>query len=277
LSEYNKKPSHVQSVSKALQILELLAGENREITLTEISEKLGWPKSTAYGLLSTLRDYHFVDQSLRSGRYNLGVRLFELGHLVGRSWNIRSVALPFMHKLNRQYGEMVQLATEERGEVLYIEKIESANAIRIMSETGARLPIHCSALGKALLAQKSQAEVRRILEQTGMPRMTRHTITELNQMEQALDTIRAQGYAVDDMEIMDGLRCVAAPIRDGDGDAKYAISVSSFAGTLSGENMERVVADLVSTAGEISRLMGYLADGRQADRQQQARPPKPRR
>jgi DNA-binding IclR family transcriptional regulator len=270
LSDYVKKPSHVQSVSKALQILELLASEKREIALTEISDKLGWPKSTVHGLLATLRDYRFVDQSLQNGRYNLGVRLFELGHLVGRNWNVRSVALPLMRQLNRQYGEMVQLATEEGGEVLYIEKLESTHVMRIMSETGARLPIHCSALGKALLAYKSQAEIRWILEKSGMPRMTRRTITDSEQMERELATVRAQGYAVDDREIMDGLRCIAAPIRDSEGAAKYAISVSSFADVFTGEYMERVLASLVGAASEISRLMGYRGGARQP-----ARTPRP--
>jgi DNA-binding IclR family transcriptional regulator len=243
-------------VAKALQILELLASENREITLTEIAAKMNWPKSTVHGLLTTLRDFRFVDQSLQSGRYNLGVRLFELGHLVGRSWNIRSVALPLMRQLNRQFGEMVQLATEERGEVLYIEKLESTHMMRIMSETGARLPIHCNALGKVLLAYKPPTEARWILEKNGMPRMTRRTITEPAQMERELTFVRSQGYAIDDREIMDGLRCAAAPIRDNDGVVRYAISVSSFADTFTGEYMERVLVCLINTAEEISRLLG---------------------
>ncbi|MDR3121339.1 MAG: helix-turn-helix domain-containing protein, partial [Clostridiales bacterium] len=125
--EPDGNPSHVQSVARALQVVELLAHENREVTLTEIAEKMGWPKSTAHGMLATLRDYRFVDQSPLNGRYRLGIRLFEFGHQVARSWDIRALALPHMQQLNRQYGEMVQLATEDRGEVLYIEKLDSTH------------------------------------------------------------------------------------------------------------------------------------------------------
>ena len=253
--------SHVRSVARALKALELLADENREVSLTELSGKLGWPKSTAHGILSTLRDYRFVDQSSQNGKYRLGIRLFEFGHKVARSWDIRAVALPAMQRLNGLYGEMVQLATDDQGEVLYIEKIDSTHKIRIVSEIGARLPMHCSGLGKALLAHKSPAEVRRIISQHGMERMTRRTITDQAALEHELSRIRQQGYAVDDREIMEGLRCVAAPIRDSSGGVRYAVSVSGLSDTFAGEYLDRVRASLVDTAEEISRGMGYRRKG----------------
>jgi DNA-binding IclR family transcriptional regulator len=257
VNEPEKHPSHVQSVARALQLLEVLARENREVTLTEIAEKMKWPKSTTHGLLATLRDYRFVDQSPISGRYHLGVRLFELGHLVAKSWDIRSVALPQMQRLNQEYGEMVQLATEEHGECLYIEKLESRHFMHIVSEAGARLPMHCSALGKMLLAHKSASEVKWILDRNGMERFTRRTITDVKQMEKELAKIREQGHSVDDREIMDGLRCIAAPIFDKEGVARYAISISSFADTLVGEYLERVLKSLKEAAREISSSMGF--------------------
>jgi DNA-binding IclR family transcriptional regulator len=251
----------VQSVARALGILELLARENREVTLTEIAEKMGWPKSTAHGLLATLRDYRFVEQSAQSGRYHLGVRLFEFGHLVAKSWDIRAVALPQMQRLNQEYGEMVQLATEDNGEVLYIEKVESRHFLRIVSEEGARLPMHCSALGKVLLAHKTPAEAKRILAMKGMPRVTRWTITDPAAMDKELTKIRTLGYAIDDREIMEGLRCVAVPIRDSKGAVRHAISVSSLADTLTGEYLNRILASLLDAARETSYLMGYREQG----------------
>jgi len=257
MGDVEKTGSHVQSVARALELMEMLAGENGELSLTEISDRLGWPKSTVHGLLATLRDYRFIDQSAANGRYRLGIRLFEFGHKVARNWDIREIALPVMKKLNSQFGEMVQLATEDAGEVFYIEKIDSTLIFRIVSEIGARLPMHCSALGKALLANMPPAEARRILARSGMRRMTANTITDPAQMEAELAKIRKQGYAVDDREIMDGLRCVAAPIKDRSGAVRYAVSVSGLSERLAGDYFDRVREAVVLAAAEISRLMGY--------------------
>ena len=249
--------SHIQSVARALQVLELLAEENKELSLTEISNKMQRPKSTLHGILATLRDYKLVDQSEANGRYRLGVRLFEYGQKVARSWDIHGLAIPVMQELNRRFGEMVQLATEDDGEVLYLEKLDSTRIIRIVSETGARLPMHCSGLGKVLLAYKSQHEAKRILTKSGMPRMSRNTITDMQRMSAELEKIRVQGFAVDDCEIMEGLRCVAAPIRSRDGLVRYAISVSGLAEVLSGAYFDNLCGAVVKAADEISFLMGY--------------------
>lgn len=249
--------SHVQSVERALTLINLLAGENREMSLTEISKMIGWPKSTVHGLLATLRDFHYVDQSPTSGYYRLGVRLFELGNLVARGWDICALAMPSMQRLNNLLGEMVQLATEDKGEVLYLEKVDSTHMMRIVSETGSRLPMHCTGLGKALLAYKSTAEVKWILSRHGMRAMTSRTITSQAQLEKELAKIRRQGYAMDDREIMDGLRCVAAPIRDRDGQVKYAVSVSGLANSLQGDRLDKAIEALLKISADISYAMGY--------------------
>ena len=249
--------SHVQSLARALRLLEVLAGEKQEIALSEIAEKLDWPKSTVHGLLATLRDYRYVEQSDANGRYRLGIRLFELGHKAAKNWGIREVALPVMQKLNSQCGEMVQLATEDDGEVVYLEQVDSTHIIRIVSEPGARLPMHCSGLGKVLLAHRAPAEARSILARKGMRRMTVRTITEITKMEAELCGVRKQGYAVDDQEIMEGLRCVAAPIKSKNDSVKYAVSVSGLAGRLSGEYFEYIRKSVIDSAAEISVNIGY--------------------
>lgn len=252
-----KKSSHVQSVERALLLIELLARETRELTLTEIASRMGWPKSTVYGLISTLRDYRYVDQSEETGCYRLGIRFFELGNQIAHSWDIRSVAKPFMQKLNNQLGDMIQLAAEDQGEVLYLEKIDSTHLIRIVSEIGRRLPMHCSGLGKSILAYLPTGRVKQIIRQHGMHSFTEHTITYLPALEKELDKIRRQGYAVDDQEVMEGLRCVAAPIFDSRGQVKYAVSVSGLCNQMSGERMERVIVLVKETAASISAAMGY--------------------
>lgn len=252
-----RNPSHVQSVARSLMLLDLLAQENREMSLTEIAKAMNWPKTTVHGLITTLRDYNYVDQSPTSGRYHLGVRLFELGNLVARSWDIRVMAKPAMQALNSQLGEMVQLATEDKGEVLYLEKVDSSHMLRIVSEIGARLPMHCSGLGKVLLAYKKPSEVKWIISKHGLHPMTAHTITDRELLEKELIKVRKQGYAIDDREVMDSLRCVAAPIFDRDGNVKYAISVSGLASNLQGERFDMARDELIRTADSISYMMGY--------------------
>ena len=256
-SERRDKSSHVQSVEKALLLVELLAQENREMSLTEISKCSGWPKSTIHGLLATLRDYRYIDQSEMTGGYRLGVRFFEVGNVVASSWDIRRVAMPFMKELNIRFGEMVQLATEESGEVLYLEKVESNHLIRIVSEIGRRLPMHCSGLGKAMLAYMSSSEVKRIVTLHGLQKLTPRTITTLPQLEKELLITRRRGYAVDDREIMEGLRCVAAPIFVESGGVRYAVSISGMYNNMAGTRLEEMVVAVKEAAKGISRSMGY--------------------
>jgi len=249
--------AHVQSVDRALILLELLAFENREMGLTEIAKKLSWPKTTVYGLISTLRDRQYVDQSPVSGLYRLGLKLFELGNSVARNWDVRAAARPAMQDLNNRLGEMVQLATESDGEVLYIEKLDSTHMIRIVSEVGTRLPMHCTGLGKVLLAYKKPSEIKWIISRHGLHMMTARTITDRETLERELIKIRRQGYAIDDREIMDSLRCVAAPIYDRDGNVEYAISVSGLASNMQGDRFDMVRIELLRTAESISHMMGY--------------------
>lgn len=252
-----KTSSHVQSVERAIIIIETLAEARQEMSLTEISNKVGWPKSTVHGLVSTLREYHYVDQSSITGKYRLGIHLFELGNIVSRSWDISSIAKPHMQRVSQVLGETVQLAVEDNGEVLYIDKIDSSRTLRIVSEIGVRLPMHCSGLGKVLLAYRSRSEVHKIIAGRGMTPMTLRTITTMDALEKELQKIRKNGYAMDDQEIMDGLRCIAVPIYDGNNKVLYAISVSGQCHNMQGRHLKEVIEILTKTAKSISYEMGY--------------------
>ncbi|MCL2322206.1 MAG: IclR family transcriptional regulator [Oscillospiraceae bacterium] len=253
-----KKNSHVQSVEKALMIMDMLANSKNEISLTEISKKLGWPKSTIHGLISTLRDFGYVDQSSLTGYYKLGIRLFELGNLVAKNWDVREIARPYMYKINHILGETVQLATEDNGEVLYLDKLESNQILRIVSEIGARLPIHCSGLGKVLLAYMPLKDAKRIISSKGMKAMTNRTITNWDDLEKELIKIKKNGYAIDDREIMDSLKCVAVPIFNSENVVKFSISVSGINTSITGEHLKHAIELLVESAKDISRSLGYI-------------------
>ena len=250
-----KDTSKIQSVSRALSIIDLLATRAEGMSLAKISEKMALPKSTVFGLLSTLRDYNYVSQDNATGKYLLGTRLFELGTQVSRNWDITEIAMPIMRKLNRQFGETVHLGAEDNGDMLYLEKIEADSLIEITSAVGLRLPMHCSGLGKVLLAEKSPAELKRFISQKGLPALTKRTITTQAALEKELEKIRSQGYAIDDGEIMEGLRCVAAPIQDANGKVRYAISVSGQIKDMYGKRLEKIIEETIRAADKISKAM----------------------
>ncbi len=250
-----KEQSKIQSVARALNIVDILSSNSDGMSLAQISEKMELPKSTVYGLLATLRDFNYVSQDNESGYYLLGTRLFELGNQVARNWDIKDVAFPIMRKLNKQFGETVHLGAEDNGDMLYLEKLESDSLLDISSGVGLRLPMHCSGLGKVLLAEKSPAELKRYIIQKGLTPLTKRTITTQKELEKELARVRKQGYAIDDGEIMEGLRCVGAPIQDANGKVRYAISVSGHIKNMYGKRLDNIIHETIKAADEISKTM----------------------
>ncbi|AKX94586.1 IclR family transcriptional regulator [Neomoorella thermoacetica] len=250
-------PPQIRSVAKALMILDLLAASQREMSLAELAREMELPKSTLHGLLSTLRDYGYIEQSAFDGRYRLGIRLFEIGNAVANNWDVRRVAAPYIQHLVEELEETVHLVILDKGEVLYIDKRESRQSLRIVSQVGMRLPAHCTGVGKVLLAYLHPSEVKRIIALKGLPRYTRNTITDPRRLEAELEKIRSQGYAIDNEEIMDGLRCVAAPLREHNGKVCAAISVSGPAARMDGERLQLAIDRITRTAAEISAGLGY--------------------
>lgn len=248
---------HVKSLARGLLVINLLADKKRPLTLTEIAGALQWPKSTVHGILSTLRDYDYVSQSAIDGRYSLGIRLFELGNILQASWDIHSIARPVMLKLNARFGETVHLATEDKGEVLYLEKIDSNHLLRIVSQVGARLPLYCTGVGKTLLAFLPPERQKRYLQQSVLRPYTARTITDKKHLARELAEIRARGYAYDNGEIMDSLRCVSAPIYGVDGTVTYALSVSGLSNTMTNERVESITQALLDACRGISGETGY--------------------
>lgn len=254
----NKKveSSHVRSVAKALCIVDLLAIYQRGMTLGEIASEMHMAKSTLYGLLSTLRDFGYVEQS-DDGKYRLGIRLFEVGHIVADSWNVRKVASAFYDEIINLLGETIHLAVMDQGQVLYIDKKETQQSLRIVSQVGSRLPAHCTGVGKVMLADLSKSELKQIISRHGLIAYTSSTITDPYKIEEELNIIRYQGYAIDKGEIMEGLSCVAVPIRDHSGKVCAGLSVSGPSGRLNEEKLNNTIRILLQKGREISIGMGY--------------------
>jgi len=251
--------SRIQSVARALAILDTLAEARRELALHEIADRLGLAKSTTHGLISTLKDFAYVEQSAFTAKYKLGLRLFEVGSIVALGWDVRTGAAPYIQRLLEEMRETVHLVVLDKYEVLYIDKRETSESLRIASQVGMRLPAHCTGVGKVLMAYLTAEERREIITAKGLPRYTRNTLTDAAALEAELSRIREQGYSIDNEEIMDSLKCVAAPIRDQGGKVISAISLSGPISRMQGQRFKAAVKLVTKTAAEISASLGYRA------------------
>lgn len=244
----------IQSVAKAMKLLDLLAASSEPMGLAEISTATGWPKSTVHGLLSTMRETSVVAQDAE-GRYMLGIRLFEYGCTLSSSWNIIETAKPFIQHVSYQTGEAVFLSILDQGEVITLDRAENRIGLPTSAEMGCRLPVHCTSQGKLFLSYMTEQERQTLLNRSELYAYTRHTITTMEGLEKEFKTIQSQGYAIENGEYKVGLRSVAAPIFDGDGHVRYAIGIIGMFRQLEAERFERAVQVVRETAAKISEIL----------------------
>lgn len=244
----------IQSVAKAMMLLDLLAESQQPLTLAEISQKTGWPKSTVHGLLSTMRDYSVIAQD-EEGKYTLGIRLFEYGCTLSSSWTIVEKVKPYIQHISYSTGDAVFLSILDRGEVITLDRADNRTGLWISAEMGCRLPVHCTSQGKLFLAFMSDQERKNILKRTTLTEYTNHTITSHAELEKELDCIRKQGYATENGEYKTGLRSVAAPIFDENGQVRYAIGIIGMFRQLESEQFKKAIEIVRETALKISEAL----------------------
>jgi IclR family KDG regulon transcriptional repressor len=249
--------SSVQSVDRALYILELLKEHNDGLGITELANRMDVAKSTVHRLLTSLKNQGYVRQDPLTERYLLGLKLIELGSIVTQSLEIRKIAKPILNQLVQETGETSHLVILEDGEVVYIEKIESPYTIRMYSLIGKRAPVHCTGVGKAIIAYLPEEQVRRIVVQRGLKKFTENTITSLDDLLLHLQEIRANGYSLDREEHESGICCVAAPILNHNGEAVAGVSVAGPTMRMNEEKLTFCKDRVVFYAREISKHLGY--------------------
>lgn len=245
----------VKSVDKAIEILDILSSSNGPLGITEISESISLPKSTVSRLLSTLLYRGLVKQEKTTKKYGLGIKLFELGREFLNKLDLRDVVKPFLEELVKEINETGHFVIEDQGEVVYIDKVETTHSLRQYSQIGRRAPLHCTAVGKVILAHKSKEEINLIIKTKGLKRFTDNTITSFERLETELKEVLIKGYAVDNEEIQEHLRCVAAPIFNYNGEVIGAISISGP--TIRVKDVENISEKVKKTAQKISELLGY--------------------
>lgn len=242
----------IQSVAKAMRLLDLLAEAPSPMTLAEISLRTGWPKSSVHGLLATMRENSVVAQD-EEGRYMLGIRLFEYGCTLSSSWTIIDKVKPYLQHISYETGDAVFLSILDRGEVITLDRAQNRSGLWISAEMGCRLPVHCTSQGKLFLAFMSDSERESILSRTVLSPYTDHTLTTLKELEAEFSSIRQQGYATEYGEYKTGTRSVAAPITNENGQVRYAIGVISGSRQMDAEKFDRAIQVVVDTAKKISQ------------------------
>ncbi len=246
-----------RSLAKALSLIETLAASPRPLTAVQLNQTLKITRPTVYRILKTLVQRGFVIREEGGAAYRLSFKLLELGHQVLGRTDLLEAVKPVLRKLNGCCRETAHLAVPEDGQMVYLDKLEGSGPFCTQSRLGRSVPMHCTALGKAVLAFFPPPRTRAILARQGMPRYTPRTIVTASAMEREFARIRRQGYAIDDVEFEDGVRCVGAPIFDHGGNPIAAISVSAPASRMPlvrAHEVGGLVRDGVAT---ISRAMGW--------------------
>ncbi len=246
----------VQSLTRGLALLEALAVATDGSTLTSLAEATGLAPSTAHRLLGSLRDRGFAEQDSGTSLWHIGAKAFSVGNAFLRGRSYVALARRHMRDLVDRAGETANLAVLDQNGAVYLTQIECDQMMRAFARPGARVPLHCSGVGKALLSALPTAEAESIVVAAGQPRLTEHTLTTPEALRADLDTTRRRGFAIDDGEHAIGLRCVAATFHDDGGRPLAALSISGPAARIDDAKLESLGRLVAETCRELTEELG---------------------
>lgn len=250
----------VQSVDRALSILEMLAEHPEGIGIIELSEKLQLPKSTTHRLLKSLIARDFVYQHKENERYYASMKIAQLSTNIIDNIDIRQIARPYIEQLARDVNEVVHVCIRDGDSVVYIDKVESNRTLRMFSQIGKRAMLHCTGVGKVLLSGLSNEKIQDIILHTDLTKFTEATITSNEELFAEMENIRENKFSLDREEHEDGIYCIAAPIKDYTGKIVAAFSISGPVERIkdsieNGDYKEKIL----ETSKLISHKLGYQA------------------
>lgn len=257
-SEKEQSAKNIQSVERAVMILEYLSKHPSGAQLTNISKDLGLNKSTAFGLISTLENLRCIRQDQNTSRYYLGLRLLEFGHSLMTSMDIITVGKPFLRELSSKYDETVNLALLSGNNVIYVDRVQSSKSVRVEMQLHEQVPTYCCSTGKVFLSYMDRQQQEAIIEKTDFKPRTIYTIVSKAQLLAELENIRNRGYAYDREEYEIGLTCIAAPVLDSEGRVTAAISLNAPTGRMLQINQEDLIQDIRSTAKKMAARIEAL-------------------
>lgn len=247
----------LSSVRNAARLLCAFTPTDRDLGVSELASRLGLGKSSVHRLLSTLALEGLIERDAATGRYRLGLKLYELGSIVGDHLDLHEVVAGPIDELRNRTGETVHVAILDGPDVVYIARRESPHTLRLFGRVGHRNHAHCTSTGKLLLAFLPPADLATVLDGFTLPAHTRRTITDRGKLDSELDAIRRRGWADNIEESELGVNSVAAPIREASGRVVAAISVAGPAARFTPDGMRQVAVDTVRTADAISERLGW--------------------
>lgn len=245
----------VRSVDRALMILTCFKLTKPELTLIEICEMTGLPKPTVFRLLSSLEAAQFIERASDQEKYRIGIRLFELGNVYLSNLSIERIVYPYMQKITQKHNMACNLAILDNGQVVYIASTNSAGPLQYVSIIGYRHYVHCSALGKALVIDLPDDEIKAILSQWGMPTLSPKSITDPKTFLENIKVARENHFTIDDQEGAIGIYCMAVSIRNRSGRVLAAFSISGPSPQFTEKIKYTVIQDLLDGAAEISNQL----------------------
>ncbi len=256
--ENPRTSGQVQSLSRALWLMNALADCPQGLSLSEVAHRVQLPTSTAHRLLTTLQNERYVRFDSERSAWLIGVQAFQIGSTFVRSRDMVAMARPYMRRLMEESGETVNLAINDRMEVVYLAQVECHKMMRAIAGPGGRARMHCSGVGKALLAYASESELHDVIENQGLTRETQKTLADADALKADLKMIRKRGYAIDDEENAIGLRCVASLVFDEHGEPLAGLSVSGPMARMTDARLPVLGAAVTQIAAEITGELGGL-------------------
>ena len=222
------KKYHVPALERSLDVIDLLASNESDLSFSEILSSLNIPRPSLARILKILTDRGIITKTRERGLYSLGMKLLYLGNRLESKLKLRSVAWPFMQELASKTGKTIELSTIDRDQLILIDQIEGNEGVRLFSRIGSAYPyFHTIAAGKIYLAHMGKEKRRDVLNKIGLPTVTKHTITDIDQLEEELSNIMKNGFAFEDQELREGVRRAAAPIYDSHGKLAGCIGIAS--------------------------------------------------
>jgi DNA-binding IclR family transcriptional regulator len=253
-------PEGLSSVRNAARLLKVFRSREKELGVSELARRLGLGKSSVHRMLGTLAGEGLIEQNPETGNYRLGIVMFELGEAVRVHLDLHTAVGPVLASLREQTRETCQVGVLDGYEVVYVDRLESPQTLRLFTETGRRVPAHCTSSGKVLLAHLAAGPRDRLLHAMPLPALTPRTIIDPAELEAELARVRRRGWAeaVDEREF--GVTSIAVPIQDRRGQVVAALSIGAPTARLSGVARKRLAPVLVEAGEAASRRLGWAPE-----------------
>jgi len=254
-----KKPKYpIKVLLNTFLIFDILIKKNQPVSIHELSEVLNIYPSSIHRILDTLNHLGYIEKKLDSDEYQIGIKAIELGMAKLNQVDLIKDATPYLEGLSKEFNENVYLGVLFEGEVLYEAKKEAPRKISLITHVGTRTHAHCTALGKVLIADLSKKEREKIIGNKKLQRFTKTTITNKKVLENELEKVQKLGYAIDDEENENEIKCIAAPIRDNNRKVIAAISISGPVYRFNNSDEQRkMVKAIIETSNKISARLGF--------------------